>query len=171
MVEALGIGEVHVEVQEKDQPKRITIHEVLHVPKLLANLLLVSKLALGGLKVQINMVGCVVRSPSGVLITSAPHEGNLYLLRFTKVNGTSFACVAQGSAHEDLVELWHRRLGHLNLKSLKSLQYIVKGLNLSSCKHDWSSLACKGCIEGKQVRQPFPKDGATRATKKLELVH
>lgn len=171
MVEALGIGEVHVEVQDKGQPKRITIREVLHVPKLHANLLSVSKLALGGLKVQFNNVGCVVRSPSGMLIASAPREGNLYLLRFSKVNGSSFACVAQGSAHEELVNLWHRRLGHLNLKSLKGLQHIVKGLDLSSCKHDWSSLACKGCIEGKQARQPFPKHGATRATKKLELVH
>ena len=112
-----------------------------------------------------------MRSPSGVLIASAPREGKLYHLHFTKVNGTSMACVAQGSAHEDLVELWHRRLGHLNVRSMKSLQHIVKGLNLSSCKHDWSSMVCKGCIEGKQARQPFPKDGATRATKPLELVH
>jgi hypothetical protein len=32
----------------------------------------------------------------------------------------------------------------------------VKGLNLSSCKHDWSSMACKGCIEGKQG-SPSPR--------------
>ena len=171
MVEALGMGEILVEVQVEGKTKRIQIQEALHVPKLHANLLSVSKLSLGGLKVHFNMVGCVVRAPSGVLIASAPREGNLYLLHFTKVNGTPLACLAQGSAHEDLVELWHRRLGHLNMKSMKSLQHIVKGLNLSSCKHDWSSMVCKGCIEGKQARQPFPKDGATRATKPLELVH
>ena len=165
------MGEILVEVQVKGLTKKIRIEEVLHVPKLHANLLSMSKLSLGGLKVHFNLVGCIVRSPSGVLIASAPREGNLYYLHFTKVNGTSMACVAQGSTHEDLVELWHRMLGHLNVKSMKSLQHIVKGLNLSSCKHDWSSMVCKGCIEGKQARQPFPQDGATRATKPLELVH
>ena len=94
-----------VEVQVK-----ICIEEVLHVPKLHANLLSVSKLSLGGLKVHFNLVGCIVRSPSGVLIASAPREGNLYYLHFTKVNGTSMACVAQGSAHEDL---WSFGIGGL----------------------------------------------------------
>ena len=124
MVEALGMGEILVEVQVKGLTKKIRIEGVLHVPKLHANLLSVSKLSLGGLKVHFNLVECIVWSPSGVLIASAPREGNLYYLHFTKVNGTSMACVAQGSAHEDLVELWHRRLGHLNVKSMKSLQHI-----------------------------------------------
>ena len=171
MVEALGVGQILVEVQVKGLTKKIRMEEVLHVPKLHANLISVSKLSLGGLKVHFNTVGCVVRAASGVLIASAPREGNLYYLHFTKVNGTSMACVAQGSAQEGVVELWHRRLGHLNVKSMKSLQHIVKGLNLSSCKEEWSSMVCKGCIEGKSSRQPFPKDGATRATKPLELVH
>lgn len=166
------MGEIHIEVHVKGLTKKIQIQEALHVPKLHANLLSVSKLALEGLKVHFNNVGCVVRAPSGVLIASAPRDGNLYHLHFTKVNGTFLACVGRESTHGgDLVELWHRRLGHLNVKSMKSLQHMVKGLNLSSCKHDWSSMVCKGWIEGKQARQPFPQNGATRATKPLELVH
>ena len=49
MVEALGMGEILVEVQVKGLTKKIRIEEVHHVPKLHANLLSVSKLSLGGL--------------------------------------------------------------------------------------------------------------------------
>ena len=42
MVEALGMGDILVEVQVKGLTKRITIQELLHVPKLHANLLSVS---------------------------------------------------------------------------------------------------------------------------------
>jgi hypothetical protein len=48
------------------------------------------------------------------------------------------------------IELWHRRLGHINNEKLKQLKdlNLVKGLSL-----------CKGCVEGKQHKQKFPKDG------------
>ncbi len=63
---------------------------------------------------------------------------------------------------------WHERLGHLNMASLKELDPMVDGMNLKevSLHH-----VCEGCIEGKHQRTPFPKDGATRASQLLEIVH
>ena len=57
MVEAVGKGSILVETQVKGQMRRITIHDVLHVPKLHANLLSVRKLASKGLKVHLNEIG------------------------------------------------------------------------------------------------------------------
>jgi hypothetical protein len=44
-------------------------------------------------------------------------------------------------------------------------------LDLPKSHDDSLPIACEGCILGKQHRHSFPKDGATRATKVLEIVH
>jgi hypothetical protein len=63
---------------------------------------------------------------------------------------------------------WHERLGHLNMASLKELDAMVDGMNFKqvSLHH-----ICEGCIKGKHQRTSFPKDGATRASQLLEIVH
>jgi hypothetical protein len=64
--------------------------------------------------------------------------------------------------------LWHERLGHLNMASLKELDAMVDGMSLKevSLHH-----ICEGCVKGKHQRTSFPKDGATRASQLLEIVH
>jgi hypothetical protein len=64
--------------------------------------------------------------------------------------------------------LWHERLGHLNMASLKELDAMVDGMNLKevSLHH-----ICEACVKGKHQRTSFPKDGATRASQLLEIVH
>ena len=67
------------------------------------------------------------------------------------------------------MELWHRRLGHLNVRSVRFLESMVSDIILGK---DASSMPfCEGCVQGKQHRMPFPKDGGTRATKPLKIVH
>jgi hypothetical protein len=63
---------------------------------------------------------------------------------------------------------WHERLGHLNMASLKELDAMVDGMNLKevSLHH-----ICEGCIKGKHQITSFPKDGVTRASQLLEIVH
>ena len=61
-------------------------------------------------------------------------------------------------------------MGHLNVQSLKSLPSLVSGLDHSILHGDSLPTACEGCMMGKQHRHLFPKDGATRATKVLEIV-
>jgi hypothetical protein len=65
IVEAIGMGSILVEVMVKRRTKRIKIKDVLLVPKLHANLLSVSKILLGGCKVQLNMNECIVRAFDG----------------------------------------------------------------------------------------------------------
>ena len=168
MVEAIGMGCIVVEVMVKGVLRKIRIQDALHVPKLHANLLSVSKLVAQGLRVQFNNQGCILVARSGEMIVTAPKVGNLYQLEFKTVNGSSTACVAQAAVVQDSMELWHKRLGHLNVKSVKALEGMVGGMQVKKATCD---LACEACIEGKQARKPFPSDGATRAAKVLEIVH
>ena len=73
----------------------------------------------------------------------------------------------QSSANDDKLVLWHCRLGYLNVKSVQAL----RGMDIAQSRAAPSSFICEGCIEGKQHRLPFPVNGATPATKPLELVH
>ena len=59
----------------------------------------------------------------------------------------------------------------LNVKSVKTLHGMVSGMDLHQPHVGPSSFTCEGCIEGKQQRLPFSVEGATLATKPLEIVH
>jgi hypothetical protein len=155
----------------KGRTKRIRIKDVLHVPKLHANLLSMSKILASGCKVQFNMNECIVRSFDGEVIAIALREGNLYQVTFTKVCEMHVANVAQTSTIDGALEFWHCCLGHLNVKGVHALQNMVSGMNLGNMPCPTSSFVCEGCIEGKQHRKPFPSDGGMRATKPLEIVH
>jgi hypothetical protein len=92
---------------------------------------------------------CIVRAFDGEVITIALREGNLYQVTFTKVCEMHVANVAQTSTIDGALELWHRRLGHLNVKGVHALQNMVSGMNLGNMPCPTSSFVCEGCIEGK----------------------
>ena len=50
------------------------------------------------------------------------------------------------------MELWHKRLGHLNANSMKTLQSMVSGVDVQAVHNDMHSLACEGFVQGKQIR-------------------
>ena len=155
----------------KGQSKCIRIKDVLHVPKLHANLLSVSKLLSNGCKVQFHKDGCIVRAHDGEVIARAPLEGNLYQVTFKKVYMAEEAKVAHSTTQGGALELWHRRLGHLHVKGVHALQDMVDGMSLGNIPCPTSPLLCQGCIEGKLHRKPLPKDGGRCATKPLEIMH
>ncbi|KAI5336533.1 hypothetical protein L3X38_015801 [Prunus dulcis] len=67
------------------------------------------------------------------------------------------------------LQTWHKRLGHLNERSIKLLadQGMVHGL-----PHlEQTSAVCEGCMLGKQHRDSFPLESTWRASSLLELVH
>ncbi|BBN70319.1 multidrug resistance-associated protein 9 [Prunus dulcis] len=67
------------------------------------------------------------------------------------------------------LQTWHKRLGHLNKRSIKLLesQGMVHGL-----PHlEQASVVCEGCMLGKQHRDSFPLESTWRASYPLELVH
>lgn len=66
-------------------------------------------------------------------------------------------------------DLWHKRMGHFNLKALKyaSQNQLVTDLpSVINCNN-----VCEECQLRMMNRQPFPKEQTWRATLKLELMH
>jgi hypothetical protein len=52
------------------------------------------------------------------------------------------ANLAQTSTIDGALELWHRRLGHLNIKGVHVLQHMVSGMNLGNMPCPTSSFVC-----------------------------
>ncbi|GAA0144189.1 hypothetical protein LIER_04701 [Lithospermum erythrorhizon] len=65
--------------------------------------------------------------------------------------------------NDDQTMLWHQRYGHLNFQGLNTLKNkdMVVGLP-SFSKQD---ITCTDCLNGKQTRQPIPKQSSWRASK------
>ena len=64
--------------------------------------------------------------------------------------------------------LWHRRLGHIEEKGLRSLQGKGMAEGMIDCTLDFD--LCEHCLYGKQNRVRFAS-GATKAKGILELIH
>ena len=171
VLEAIGKGQLVVDTEVRGRVKTITIQDVLHVPKLTANLLSVRQLVAKHLRVEFSDKGCYVLSPSRDEVAIIEEHEGLYHIKFSKVHSKESAALAHSNLKDDKLALWHRRLGHLNIKSVKTLRGMVSGMDLHQLKVDASSFTCEGCIEGKQQRLPFAGEAATRATKVLEIVH
>jgi len=70
-----------------------------------------------------------------------------------------------------MLEVWFRRLDHINVKRNKILSKMVSGMDLGKLLYNVSSFACEGCNEGKLVRQLFFGDGVCHILKILEIMH
>lgn len=184
-----GHGSVKVQMKNK-QIK--TISDVHFVPNLTTNLLSVSAMVKKGYKVVFCSNGCKVLDKNEVVATATLCNG-VYQLDTVVSESCSFrnvdavkdadwkgshactvsvpeACAMTASQGGDVAsqEVWHRRLGHLNHRSMQLLkQGMATGISYDSSTHQ----QCIACIEGKQTRLPFPKKSFNRATDTLELVH
>lgn len=162
-----------------------TIGNVYYVPNLSTNLLSVSTLVGKGYKVSFSKSKCVIFDNDTIVATATLRNGVYQLdtmgrppckevVVMSEVvdsvnNGTESEVLssADGKATVASQDVWHRRLGHLNSRSMALLkQGMVTGINYSD-----NYIPCIACVEGKQNKLPFPKKSHTRATQVLELVH
>jgi hypothetical protein len=95
----------------------------------------------------------------------------LYGINFAKVHEAEAANLMQFPTGDDALEFWYYHLGHLNVKSVNTLQNVVSGMKFDKCFCSISLLLCEACIKGKQHRVAFPNKGGRRATEPLEIIH
>ena len=68
------------------------------------------------------------------------------------------------------MELWHPRLGHLNVKSINALQSIMRDINpCKTCCHI-VIFVCETCTKGKKYGTKLGNNTERRVTKSLEIV-
>jgi len=150
-VSAHGVGTVRLNPE-------VVLTDVLYVPEFTVNLCSVSKLAKDGLAVTFMETLCTITKDGHELIRGTGVAG-LYTLH---TEGEMALTAATTS-------LWHRRLGHLNVASVKKLETMAVGMRCTA--EPKMEAVCPPCIEGKQHKVFNRHEPSTRMTKRLQMVH
>jgi len=117
VLKAIGKGNIKATMQVGGELTHATITQVLHVPKMKNNLISVSKLISEGFKVEFDKDGYKVNNARGVVV-EARRGKNLYLFNVKVRKDTTHIA----NSLDEGAMLWHERLCHLNMASLKELE-------------------------------------------------
>ncbi|KAM0832404.1 hypothetical protein ACQ4PT_064926 [Festuca glaucescens] len=115
-----------------------------------------------------NSKGKVLGSDNLKLVLVGYVENNLYVVDLSKESPSPSTCLM--AAKHDEGWLWHRRLGHVNMRNLKQLlkgEHIV-GLTGVSFEKD---RVCSACVAGKQLKKRHPIKSIVTTSRPLELLH
>ena len=122
--------------------------DVLHVPNITKNLVSVGQMIEHGLQVRFNFDGCYVENFKNDcrLVAKGKHIGKIFTLdvNMTEVKSLMFA---QGAGVVANVEIWHKRIGHVNEQQLRNMQS-----GFPKFKVDGMHKVCEACQFGKQSR-------------------
>lgn len=149
-----------------------TVQNVLFVPELRCNLFSVMRIDEAGMRV-VYEGGKVKIYHRSEVVASGMRAGKLYQLDFWKTNrGLSESLLTCGRVPKTM-ELWHRRYGHLNAKSLDQVfrSGMVIGVNCPLDENGKNVVMCEPCVLGKQTRKPFPVRESKRSSRVIEVIH
>jgi hypothetical protein len=142
----------------------IMLQNVLYCPDVALNLLSVSQLADLGLTITFDATKCVVkRKDNNEIVLTGRRENNLYVYQRTKHGEAYFTSKGKTPIK---TELFHRRMGHLNERDLRSLQGLAEGVTLDK----QPLTGCTSCVLAKAHRRQFEKS-TSRAKRFGELTH
>lgn len=158
-------GHISGRIADGEEDVKVTLHDVIYVPECRDNLMSVQKLVERGNKVVFDRQGASI-SREGKVFARATVRNGIYWLR---IEAQRQRCATAVTAEANMNSVWHRRLGHLNMKDVCSLvrRDMVTGVGVSlSDDLDF----CEDCARAKQTKAHMGGT-RTRATKPLELVH
>src|ERR1044072_4659695 len=143
------------------------LDDVLFVEGLTRILTSISQPCDQGLEVKFSLQECVVSSDDhSIVMKGARSKDNCYMWMPQEECKVSKCLISK----EDEVKLWHKKLGHLNLKSMKKIisEDVVRGLPKLRIEE---GKVCGECQIGKQTKKSHPKLQHQTTTKVLELLH
>lgn len=142
----------------------IDVHDVLHVPDLVKNLLSVNKIVEKGNSVLFKKSGCVIKNKTNDIVALCKPKNGTY-----KLNEAEDICLLTKQNNDAM--LWHRRLGHVNQQTLlKMKNEKIEGLTIENDSNMNKIANCEVCMEAKQHRLPF-KMSENKSRCVLELIH
>ena len=167
-VKAYGKGTIVLKVNALGKWNNASLTDVLFVPNLAKNLFSVSAATRKGLTMSFDDSSCKIIDSTGTVLGSGKLKGKRFVLDAVKSHENVHQ--VKSAQIQNSEELWHQRFGHLGKNNLRLLQErkLVKGMNFVHAK---DQEICVSCVQGKQVKTPFPKEQATRATQVLDIVH
>ena len=157
-----GIGDVPITVELKDgKTTELILRNVLYVPNYKVNLLSVNKAVNFDHRFIFDDGRARMVLSDGREIHLTKNSG-LFFLKVTYLNTVNpSTCNETRQCVKGDIDLWHKRLGHLNKVDVK---------RTVGCGGDTED-TCKTCAMGKQASQPVPKRVVDKAKKALELVY
>ncbi|XP_073137180.1 uncharacterized protein [Henckelia pumila] len=145
----------------------IIIQDVQLVETLKYNLLSISQMCDYGHSVEFQKLNCIIKDVSGNIILTENRYGNTYKVCWN-IQSSKPVCLAASNSKRNWI--WHKRLSHLNFKTIASLSKLE--LVTSLPKIDFSQeKVCSACQFGKQVRSSFKNKGYNSSSRCLELLH
>lgn len=146
-----GKGTVHINAFANNNWKKCTIENVLYVPELKKNLFSESVITKKGFKiVKENKTAEIFDENNYLVALAILKSNNLYEMKMTTVIHHD---ANQANNSKNILKLWHERLGHINLNSMKELN--KKNLIPDWSKESEENFFCEGCQYGKQHKFSF----------------
>ena len=158
--------------------KTLALKNTLYVPSLRRNLVSGALLNKAGLRLVFE-ADKVVMSRNGEFVGKGYLCGGLFILNtepisaFNSVASTSVSAgvseinkMSTSAYIAESIDVWHGRLGHVNVNSIKKLRNLSLIPSLTSKEFE----KCPSCVEAKFVKKPS-RTVKTRETSLLELIH
>ncbi|GKC78494.1 putative ribonuclease H-like domain-containing protein [Tanacetum coccineum] len=154
----------------------LDFENVYFVRELKFNLFSVSQMCDKKNSVLFNDTECIVLSPNFKLIDESqvllrvPRKNNMYSVDLKNIVPKGGLTCLFSKATSDESKLWHRRLGHLNFKTMNKLVKgnLVRGLPSKLFENDQTCVACQ---KGKQHRASCKSKTENSISLPLHLLH
>ena len=148
----------------------VVIENISLVDGLKHNLLSVSQFTDKGYEVVFKTEQCdIIKKKDKKLALQGVRKGNLFMADLFSVSKGEVRCFYSKASTEDSW-LWHKRLSHLNFKTMNSLvkRELVRGLpDMEFCKEG----LYEACEKGKSKKASHRSKDMTSITEPLQLLH
>ncbi|KAJ9557700.1 LOW QUALITY PROTEIN: hypothetical protein OSB04_012314 [Centaurea solstitialis] len=144
-----------------------TFKRVAYVEGLMHNLLSISQLCDKNHKVSFSKKKCKVKNKRKEVILTRVRHADIYIINMN-TSTDNFCFVSRASS--DTNWLWHKRLSHLNFKTLNQLCINNLVIGLPDFRYTKVSL-CSACEKGKQTRASFKSKQISSISSPLQLLH
>ncbi|GJU50110.1 putative ribonuclease H-like domain-containing protein [Tanacetum coccineum] len=154
----------------------LDFENVYFVKELKFNLFSVSQMCDKNNSVLFNDTECIVLSPNFKLtdesqvLLKVPRKKNMYSVDLKNIVPKGGLTCLFAKATSDEFELWHRRLGHINFKTMNKLVKgnLVRGLPSKLFENNQTCVACQ---KGKQHRASCKSKTVSSISQPLHMLH
>nr|GEV68720.1 putative ribonuclease H-like domain-containing protein [Tanacetum cinerariifolium] len=160
----------------KIKTRKLDFDDVYFVKELKFNLFIVSQMCDKKNIVLFTDTKCLVLSPEFMLpdanqvLLRIPRENNMYNVDLNNIVPSRDLTCLFAKATLDYSNLWHRRLGHINFKTMNKLVKcnLIRGLPSKVFKNNHTCVACK---KGKQHRSSCKTKPVSSVNQPLQRLH
>ncbi|GJV81171.1 putative ribonuclease H-like domain-containing protein [Tanacetum coccineum] len=173
---SFGDGKGRISRKGKIKTGKLDFDDVYFCEELKYNLFSVSQICDKKNKVLFTDTECLVLSSDFKLLDESqvllrvPRKDNIYSVDLKSIVPTGGLTCLFAKATIDESNIWHRRLGHINFKTMNKLVRgnLVKGLPSKIFENDHSCVACQ---KGKQPKASYKTKLVNSISKPLHMLH